>query len=59
VANPNKKVRVRGGPKGFRWIKLDDWIKENEQKRGKAQKAQSPRQQRMEEKRKAKRKKPK
>jgi predicted Fe-S protein YdhL (DUF1289 family) len=52
-------VRVRGGLKGFRWIKLSDWKKEKTEKRNKVLKTLSPRQQRMEEKRKAKRKKPK
>jgi hypothetical protein len=52
-------VRVRGGLKGVRWISLSDWKKEIAEKRNKIPKAKSANQQRMEEKRKAKRKKPK
>lgn len=49
-------VRVRGGPKGVRHIPLDDWKREQKEKKGKLLPAKSPRQQKMEDKSDARRK---
>jgi len=49
-----KLVRVRGGPKGFRMITLDQWKAELKEKRGEIGKKKSHRAKRMDVKHKAK-----